>query len=150
MSKLHKLEEWADHHHPKWIEYLRILLGLILLIKGIAYVINKDEVILMVAGSEYWVVHYIIAHYVIGGYIVCGIAIAVGLFTRVAAAFEIPALLGSIVFLDIHKDLFTLNSQLGYTIIILALLLFYLLYGPGQLSIDNYLQKHKDKNYDLS
>jgi putative oxidoreductase len=149
MSTVIKMEHWADQHHPKWLEYLRILLGLILISKGIAYVVNKEQVINMIESSQYWVVHYAIAHYVIGGYIACGLAIAIGLFTRVAVMFEIPALLGSMFFLDLHKNLFALNSQIIYSVLIFALLLFFLLYGPGTLSFDYYIQKHTDKNYDL-
>ncbi len=149
MNRAIKIEHWADQHHPKWLEYLRILLGLILIVKGIAYVANKEQVINIIESSKYWVVHYAIAHYVIGGYITCGLAIAFGLFTRVAVIFELPALLGSIIFLDLHKNLLAINSQILYSILIFALLLFFLLYGPGTLSLDYYIQKHTDKNYSL-
>ncbi len=149
MNTVQKMEDWADHHHPKWIDYLRILLGVILIVKGIVYVVNKDEVMLMFETSKIWVVHYVVSHYVIGGFLACGAAIAIGLLTRPAAAFEIPALLGSIIFIDFHRGLFALNSAAVYSIIILALLLFFMLYGGGTLSIDYYLTKHKDKNYDI-
>jgi len=145
-----KIEHWADQHHPMWIEYVRITLGIVLIIKGISFIINKDEVIQMITSSDYWVVHYIIAHYVIGGYIVCGAALIIGLFTRIVVVFEIPALLGSIIFFDLHKNLFAINSEMAYSIIILALLLFFLFYGPGKISMDYYIQNHKDKNYDIS
>ena len=149
MRTVVKIEHWADQHHPKWLEYLRILLGVILIAKGIAYVVNKEQVINMIESSQYWVVHYAVAHYVIGGYIACGLAITLGLFTRIAVIFEIPALLGSMIFLDLHKNLFALNSQVLYSVLIFALLLFFLFYGPGTLSFDYYLQKHEDKNYNL-
>ena len=145
-----KIEHWTDLHHPMWLDYLRILLGVILVIKGLAYVINKDIVLQMIESSEYWVLHYAIAHYVIGGYIACGLAIAFGLFTRIAILFEIPAVLGSIIFLDMHKNLFELNSVIVYSILVLALCLFFLLYGPGKLSVDYYIQKHRDKDFDAS
>jgi uncharacterized membrane protein YphA (DoxX/SURF4 family) len=139
------MEDWADRHHPKWIDYLRVILGIVLITKGVAYVINKEAVMEMFETSEYWVIYYGISHYVIGGSIACGIAIAAGLFTRVAVAFELPALLGSVIFIDMHKNLFALNSELLYSLLILALLLFYLFYGSGEISVDAYLDKHKDK-----
>jgi uncharacterized membrane protein YphA (DoxX/SURF4 family) len=145
-----KIEHWTNQHHSNWLDYLRILLGIVLLIKGITFIANKEQVIQIISNNEFWVFHYIIAHYVIGGYIVCGTAIIIGLFTRLVVLFEIPALLGSIIFVDMHKGLLAINSELAYSIIILALLLFFLFYGSGKISVDYYIQMHKDKNFDIS
>ncbi len=141
-----KIGNWANLHYPRWFEYLRIFFGVILVTKGIAYIINKDVVISMIENSEYWVLHYAIAHYIIGGYIACGTAIAFGLFTRIAVLFEIPALLGSIIFMDFHKNLFELNSAIVYSIIVLALCFFFLIYGSGKISVDNLIEQQRDKN----
>ncbi len=149
MNTIQKIESWADQHHPLWIDYLRILLGIILIVKGITYIVNNEEVMRMIAQKEYWVIHYIIAHYVIGGYLVCGTLIIIGLFFRLAVVFELPALLGSIILIDLHKDFFTINSELLYSIIILILLLFFFFYGPGKRSVDYYIQTHKDKEFDM-
>lgn len=145
-----KIDHWTNQHRSKWLDFLRILLGIVLLIKGVTFIVNKEQVLQMVSGTEYWILHYVIAHYVIGGYIVCGIAIIIGLFTRLVVFFEIPALLGSIIFVDLHKGLLAINSSLEYSILILALLLFFLFYGPGKISVDYYIQIHKDKNFDIS
>lgn len=150
MNSIQKIESWADQHHPLWLDYLRVLLGIVLIVKGISYVVNNDEVMNMIAQKEYWVIHYAIAHYVIGGYIVCGILIIAGLFFRIAVLFELPALFGSIIFIDIHKDFFAINSELVYSFMILALLIFFFFYGPGKRSVDYYIQTHKDKDFDLS
>lgn len=143
-----KIEQWTNQHRPKWLDYLRIILGIVLLIKGVTFVVNKEQVVQMVSGNEYWLFHYIIAHYVIGGYIVCGIAILIGLFTRLVIIFVIPALLGPIIFVDMHKNFFAINSELSYSLIILVLLIAFLFYGSGKISIDYYIQMHKDKNFD--
>lgn len=145
-----KIDDWTNQHRPKWLDYLRILLGIVLLIKGISFIINKEQVMQMISSKEYWILHYIIAHYVIGGYIVCGASIIIGLFTRLVVIFEIPAMLGSIIFVDLHKGLMAINSELAYSVIILTFLLCFLFYGPGKISVDYYIQKHKDKNFDIS
>ena len=145
-----RIEIWTDSHHPKLIDYFRILLGMVLLAKGIFYVMNNKEVMEMIGRQEYWVLHYAIAHYVIGGSIVCGILIITGLFFRIAILFEIPALLGSIVYIDLHRNFFAINSGLAYSIITLTMLVFFFIYGPGKISADYYLQTHKDKNFDVS
>ena len=149
-SAREKIEQWTNQHRPKWLDYLRIALGIVLLIKGITFIINKEQTIQLISSNGYWLIHYIIAHYVIGGYIVCGTAIIIGLFTRLVLIFEIPALLGSIIFTDMHKGLLAINSEATYSIIILVLLLLFLLYGPGKISIDYYIQARKYKNFNIS
>lgn len=144
MYSLRKIESWADHHHPKWIDFLRILLGLILIIKGIAFIGNKDEVILMIRTSSFEFLSIVIAHYVITAYLVGGFAVTLGFFTRFAVLFQIPAVIGAIIFIDIHKGLFALNSELVYSVLILFLLLFFLFYGSGNYSVDYYLRKIKE------
>jgi len=144
MYTLHQLESWADHHHPKWIDFLRLILGLILIIKGIAFIGNKDEVILMIRTSSFEFLPFVIAHYVIAAYLIGGLAVTIGFLTRFAVLFQIPAVLGAIIFIDIHKGLFTLNSDLGYSILILFLLFFFLFYGSGNYSVDYYLKKYKE------
>jgi putative oxidoreductase len=145
MYSLNKIESWADHHHPKWIDFLRILLGLILVIKGIAFIANKDEVILMVRYSVFEFLSFVIAHYVITAYLVGGLAVMLGFLTRFAILFQIPAVLGAIIFIDIHSELFALNSDLVYSILILFLLFFFLFYGSGNYSVDSYLRKVKEE-----
>ncbi len=144
-----RIETWTDNHHPKLIDYLRIFLGIVLIAKGIFFVINNEEVMNMIARQEYWIVHYAIAHYVIGGSIVCGILIIIGLFFRLAVIFEIPALLGSIINIDLHKNFVAINSDLAYSFIIFLMLIFFFIYGPGKNSLDHYLETHKDKNFDI-
>ncbi|MDX5339191.1 MAG: DoxX family protein, partial [Cyclobacteriaceae bacterium] len=34
MNIITKIEHWGDTHHPKWIDILRIALGLVILYKG--------------------------------------------------------------------------------------------------------------------
>jgi uncharacterized membrane protein YphA (DoxX/SURF4 family) len=134
-----------SHNHPKWLDLIRILLGLIILTKGVAFIFNKEEVINMIQFSTSEFLSFIIAHYVITSFLVGGIAIIIGFFTRIACVLQVPAVLGSIVLVDYHKNLFALNSLVGYSVLVLFLLLFYTFYGAGVFSIDNYLKKHSDE-----
>jgi uncharacterized membrane protein YphA (DoxX/SURF4 family) len=144
MYSLQQIGSWADHHHPRWIEFLRIFLGILLIIKGIAFIDNKNEVIGMITESSLEFTSFIIAHYVITALIIGGIAVTIGFFTRIAVLFQIPAVAGAIIFIDIHKGLFTLNSEIGYSVLVLFLLLFFLFYGSGKLSVDFYMAKLKE------
>ncbi|HSD62958.1 MAG TPA: DoxX family protein [Ignavibacteriaceae bacterium] len=136
------IENWADRHHPKWIDYLRILLGIILLLKGIALIINREQVILNMEMSNIDVFSFLVtSQYVLVFYIAGGLLVAIGLLTRIIVLFQIPILIATIIFIDYHKGLFALNSELIYSILILGLLIFYLIYGSGKISVDNLLSK---------
>jgi uncharacterized membrane protein YphA (DoxX/SURF4 family) len=147
MYWLQRIEYWADHHHPKWIDYIRILLGLVLMLKGIALVLNHDQVIQNMRASNIDLFSFLVtSQYVIAFYITGGLLIAVGLLTRLITFLEIPILFATIIFIDYHRGLFTLNSELIYSILILGLLIFFFIYGSGNISVDNYLQKHKEED----
>jgi len=141
-ASIKRIENWTDNHHPIIIDFIRVLLGAVLIAKGISYVFNNDEVMKMIARQEYWVFHFAIAHYVIGGSIACGILIIGGLFFRPAVLFEVPALLGSIIFIDLHREFLAINTEIEYLVIILLLLVFFFIYGPGKFSLDHYFQTH--------
>ncbi len=146
MNAILKVESWADHHHPKWIDLLRIILGIIFIIKGAALIEHREQVIQMMEKSNIDLFTFSLSsQYVIAFDLAGGLFIAVGLLTRWIVLFQLPVVVLSIIFIDYHQNLFALNSELGYLVLILALVLFVLFYGSGSISVDNYLSKRKDK-----
>ncbi len=145
MEWTHQIEGWADKHHPKWIDYLRVLLGVILILKGITLIVNRDQVILNMEMSSIDVFSFLVtSQYVLVFYIAGGLLVAIGLLTRVITLFQIPILIATIVFIDYHKGLFALNSELIYSVLILGLLIFYLIYGSGKFSVDFLLSNTRE------
>jgi putative oxidoreductase len=145
MEWTHRIEHWADKHHPKWIDYLRILLGIILIMKGITLIINREQVVLNMEMSSIDVFSFLVtSQYVLVFYIAGGLLLAIGLLTRVMVLFQIPILVATIIFIDYHKGLFALNSELIYSVLILGLLIFYLVYGSGKFSVDYLLSSSKE------
>ncbi|MGA7837496.1 MAG: DoxX family membrane protein [Ignavibacteriaceae bacterium] len=148
MNSLQQIEYWADHHHPKWLDLIRIILGLLLITKGIAFIFNREEIITMLAGrgtemSEF--VSFYAGHYVIVVLIVGGLFVTIGFITRWALLFQLPAVLGEMFMTDFHKDLFILNSELNYLILLFVLMIFFILYGSGKISFDHWLLKWKEE-----
>lgn len=135
---------WADKYHPIWLDIIRILFGIVIFAKGIIFIVNQDEVINMIVQSTNEFLSFIIAHYVIASFIVGGIAITIGFFTRTACILQIPAVLGSLILVDYHKNLFALNSLFIYSLLILILLGFFGFFGAGTFSIDNYIKKKSE------
>lgn len=141
-----RIEDWADHHHPKWIDYLRVLLGVVLIFKGIALIVNREQVVINMEMSNIDVFSFLVtSQYVLIFYIAGGLLVAIGLLTRVITLCQIPILIATIIFINYHQGLFALNSDLIYSILILGLLIFFLIYGSGKFSVDYLLNKSKEK-----
>lgn len=144
MKVVSNIEHWADAHHPKWLDIIRILLGLVLIAKGISFVKNTDQMIGMLYGSpdEFRLIALI--HYIIGVHIVVGLMITFGLLTRVAVLFQIPILIGAMIFMNVSKEFFMFSSEFLFLVLVLSLLIFFFIYGSGPISVDNYIRKHAD------
>jgi hypothetical protein len=42
MNIIQRLEHWGDTHHPKWLDIIRIFLGMFLFLKGLDFINNMD------------------------------------------------------------------------------------------------------------
>ena len=144
MGFFQNIEQWADAHHPKWLDVLRIILGIILFTKGVLFISDREVIISMLAESRIEFISIIIAHYVILAHLLGGLTIAIGLLTRISILLQIPVLIGAIIFVDLPRAFRSVNSDLGFAVLVLCLLLFFFLYGSGPLSVDNYLKKKED------
>lgn len=142
MKLVSNIEDWADAHHPKWLDIIRILLGLVLIAKGISFIRNTDIMSALLLESTSQLRSMAFAHYVIGVQIAAGIMFTFGLLTRVAAFFQIPILVIAILYMDVTKEFFVISSELPYLILVFSLVVFFFIYGSGPLSIDNYIRKH--------
>jgi uncharacterized membrane protein YphA (DoxX/SURF4 family) len=144
MGKLQNLETWADQHHPKWLDIIRILLGVILFLKGVDFVRDTESLMNIMHNSKFPWVSLILAHYVAFAHLVGGLLIMLGLLTRVAVLFQLPILLGAVIFINAQKGFYSVNSELWFSLLVLLLLLFFLFYGSGPLSVDAVYKKYKD------
>ena len=144
MGYFQNIERWVDAHHPKWLDILRIILGIILFTKGVLFISDREVIISMLAESQIAFISIIIAHYVILAHLLGGLTIAIGLLTRISILIQIPVLAGAIIFVDLPRAFRSVNTDLGYAVLVLCLLLFFFFYGSGPLSVDNYLKKKED------
>jgi putative oxidoreductase len=145
MHMIEKMEDWADHHHPFWIDFFRILLGLFLIVKAVFYIGNGDLITALIKDNRMQFLSFIASQYIIGILLIGGILIAFGLITRIIVLFELPILIASVFFIHLSKYFSSLNADLIYSILTLFLLLFFLFYGSGPFSADNWLEKTKGK-----
>jgi uncharacterized membrane protein YphA (DoxX/SURF4 family) len=141
MNYLQRIEHWGDAHHPRYLDILRMALGVFLCFKGIEFA--RNSVILNeIMGQQVpfgSLMLLILGHYVIFGHIMGGFMLAVGLLTRFAALIQIPILLGAIVF--VNTDLTNHFSEILLSIVVLILLIYFAIIGSGPWSLDRAFEK---------
>ena len=144
MNLIQKLEHYGDTHHPKWLSVVRIIVGLILLFKGLSFLSDREALISLYQHSELGVWGSLVAPFIGPTHVVGGLLIAIGLITRISAAFNIPILLGAVIFVNLPKG-FEAGTELSLSVLILFLLVFFLIYGSGHFAVGKYLSTHEDK-----
>lgn len=133
MDLLHRFEYWGDHHHPKWMDIIRITLGVFLCYKGIDFLRNTSELIRLMSGRSSFgsFIIVLLAHVVPFAHILGGLLLVIGLFTRFACLIQIPILIGAIIFVHTAKDVLLPYSELYISILVLLLLIYFLIVGNG-------------------
>lgn len=139
-----RLERWNESHQSKFFAFLRIVLGLLILAKGIYFIQNTHELNQMLDNSRLEFGSFLLAHYIAMSHLLGGILIAIGLITRIAVVFQLPILIGAIIFVNSQSSMFAVSSELALAILVFLLLIFFLLYGSGPLSVDHFMKKNKD------
>ena len=135
MNFLQRLEHWGDTHHPKWLDIVRIALGLFLCYKGIDFLTHMSTLAAMMKSASFSSFAYILGgQYVVFAHILGGILLAIGLFTRFAALIQIPILLGAVIFVRTNEEMLRPYSQLFISILVLVLLIYFLIAGDGPWS----------------
>jgi len=152
MNVINKVEHWGDVHRPKWLDVLRVALGLLIFFKGIALISHNNaaqELILQnnVFGFSGLMASMII-HIVAFCHLVGGLFIAMGLLTRFSVVIQMPILLGAIFFVNMAKGFTMLNSELWLSIIVFLLLVLFWIVGSGPYSVDHTMKGKKRVRYD--
>ncbi|WP_192347262.1 DoxX family protein [Algoriphagus sp. Y33] len=144
MDSITKIESWADRHHPKWIDFLRIVLGLFILYKGLLFISDTGALMDLMKNKDLQFFNLGLAHYVAFAHLVGGLLIALGLVTRFAVIFQIPILLVAVFFVNINAGFLSAANNLEFelSLLVLILLIVFLIYGSGKFSLDNYMKEH--------
>lgn len=137
MNILQRLEYWGEHHHPRWIDIIRIALGIFLCYKGVDFLNNMSDLVNLMSSNKYPTsIWYLLAgHYTVFAHIAGGICLALGVFTRLACLLQIPVLSGAVFFVSTNKEMLRPYSELFLTILVLLLLIYFLIAGNGPWAI---------------
>lgn len=130
---------------PKWLALPRMILGIILILKGIAFFKDSTLIESMVqqTGLSFFdqnaaTIAFIITYLNLLG----GFFITIGLFTRWICLLQIPILIGAVIFVNSEAGMTTSNPELALSILVLILLIVYVIKGSGPLSADEFFRTY--------
>src|SRR3981081_360906 len=114
MNLIHKIERWGDSHHPKFLDLIRIVLGIFLFLKGLGFmentaylkfIIENQSDITFPSGLLVALVYYVTFVHMVGGTL-----IALGVLTRLSSLIQIPVVFGAVFFINILQS--PVNTEL--------------------------------------
>jgi len=141
MNIIHKIEKWGDSHHPRFLDIIRVGLGIFLLLKGWAFMENSTYLKSLIesqpdiAVSSGWLMALV--YYVTFVHLVGGALIALGIMTRLSSLLQIPIVFGAVFFVNVLQSPF--NTDLVSSIAALILLMMFSVIGSGRWSLERYL-----------
>ena len=137
MNLIHRIEKWGDIHHPRFLDIIRIALGVFLLLKGLGFMDNTANLKSMIENqpdiSVSEGVLMALVYYVTFVHLVGGTLIALGILTRFSALMQIPVVFGAVFFINVLQSPF--NTDLVSSVVALILLVVFAVLGPGRLSL---------------
>lgn len=147
MNYVYKIEHWAESHQVKSIAFLRIILGLIIFLKGLFFIMNRDALLTMITNSTFDLYAVLLVHLVASAHLMGGILIVIGLITRIAILFQLPILAGAILFVNSKTGFYSMDSELALSVLVFVLLLVFLVFGSGKLSVDEWMKKNSKTDH---
>ena len=95
MKNINDCKQWIQSHVDIVIDLVRMYLGVGLFVKGLYFLMHKEEMLKLLEGADNVVfAQAAVGHYVIPVHLVGGLLLAIGLLTRLAALAQMPILIG--------------------------------------------------------
>lgn len=146
MNYAQRIELWGDRHHPKWLDIVRIGLGIFLCFKGFEFLSNMNLLVNAMNNRLSFDAFGIIllSHYIVFAHIMGGFLLALGLLTRFACIIQIPILLGAVFLINWSGNILRPFSELWLSILVLLLLICFLVVGNGPWSFEWFAKRDKE------
>jgi putative oxidoreductase len=120
-------------------DLMRAYLGIGLVVRGILFVSRPELALGYLQDIHSWFLPYALAHFIAVAHLCGGVMLTLGLATRLAAALQVPILIGAVFLVHSQSGLLDVGQSLEFSSLVLVLLLVYLTFGSGQLSADAFL-----------
>ena len=138
----------AAHSNKVWwkdpsvgLDVIRIYLGVGLMVRGALFISRPEVLIDFMKRGDSWFVPLALSQYVVAAHLCGGILLALGLGTRLAAAVQIPPLLGAVLMVHMGEGLLTAGQSLEFAALVLAMLGVFTIFGSGRVSLEAWLAK---------
>ncbi len=146
MSVMHEtnITEKTSLAQPVWVTFIRVLLGLVLIWKGIVFIRDTTllDVLIERTGIGVFSQNSNVLSFIVSYLsLLCGLFIATGLWTRTSSIVQIPILVIAVLFVNISR-VDNSNFELILSIITLLLLVFFAIKGSGTLSADEFFRTY--------
>ena len=138
MNLLKKIQNWGDQHHPQWLDYFRIVLGVVLIWKGFSFYTDMEAFSHLMRGAMLGTAVSIslLAHSIIVVHILGGIAITLGTHTRLFCLLNLPILIGAVFFINVSGGIFKPYAEFWFSSLVLVGLVCFIVEGNGILSVE--------------
>lgn len=137
MDNVKKWNKWANANTHYSVDFVRIVLGVFLFMKGVSFITDTVYLADLVSPIDRFGGGMILIHYIASAHIVGGIMIVFGLLTRWSIIAQLPILIGAVLvnfFGIMHLQNLLLST------ITLLICVFFLIYGSGKHSADYYFK----------
>ncbi|MEI9959507.1 MAG: DoxX family protein [Ferruginibacter sp.] len=148
MNTLHRLEIWGESHHSKWLDIVRVSLGLFLCYKAISFLANMSVLVGLLNTTNMGFGSFalvLIGQFIVIVHLLGGFLIAIGLHTRLACISQIPLLVGAIVLLNVSGRESVGSGEMILSVVVLLLLIVFLIFGNGPISYDKMFTEEPKK-----
>ena len=139
MSTYKNFVDWIRDHQEVVLDIIRVYLGVGLFVRGALFVGETSGVGELVDLSQFDFASAALIHYITFSHLIGGLLLAVGFFTRIAAAVQIPILMGAVFVVHLEEGLLSANQSLEFSTLVLFLLAVVFVFGPGRWSADHYV-----------
>ena len=136
MQTIKKMVKWGETHHPKWVDFIRIALGLFLMYKAISFLIYMGNLTDLMEGTMNFGMFALalLGHYVVFAHLLGGLALVLGMFVRAACIVQIPILVVAVLVVNRNTAMGQPFWELVSSVIVLGLLVYFLFAGNGPMS----------------
>ena len=134
MNISQELDGWSEKNHSAFVLGLRILLGLILMIKGYLFMFRIQDLSDVVQAMDLGSYNVGLAMAIAWAHLIGGLFIMLGLMTRIWCLVLLPILIGAVFFANMRQG-FVTSSEWMLSVVILFLLVFFFAHGAGISSV---------------
>lgn len=148
MNVINSVEDWGNSHRPGFLDFFRIALGAFITYKGVVFASNIESLKMTVEGLNMAYLGIVLAHYVIFAHLLCGPLIVFGVLTRIMCLVQVPILIGAIVLVNAPNGFLSVGNhmELEVSILVLAGLIVFMIFGAGKFSIDEKRRQEKARS----